>query len=175
MQQNLNKREIDLSFCKGTEAVPQRGGHTAALWVVAWFLSALSLAVQESTHCMQITNNKEMSNMVSTADILTSDFHSRCVYVQRAPCNRRGQPAENGIWQNEANAVLLAIKAQAARLLPLLLVKCSKFNSTWQFCKAERRDSQRCLWIRCYPFTVYVHTANGPELFKPVWSGFPTR
>lgn len=60
MQQNLNKREIDLSFCKGTEAVPQRGGHTAALWVVAWFLSALSLAVQESTHCMQITNNKEM-------------------------------------------------------------------------------------------------------------------
>lgn len=130
MQQNLNKREIDLSFCKGTEAVPQRGGHTAALWVVAWLLSALSLAVQKSTHCMQITNNKEMSNMVSTADILTSDFHSRCVYVQRAPCNRRGQPAENGIWQNEANAVLLAIKAQAARLLPLLLVKCSKFNST---------------------------------------------
>lgn len=50
VQQNLNKREIDLSFCKGTEAVPQRGGHTAALWVVAWLLSALSLAVQESTH-----------------------------------------------------------------------------------------------------------------------------
>lgn len=50
VQQNLNKREIDLSFCKGTEAVPQRGGHTAALWVVAWLLSAFSLAVQESTH-----------------------------------------------------------------------------------------------------------------------------
>lgn len=138
-------------------------------------VSIISGCTGKHTCCMQITNNKEMSNMVSTADILTSDSHSRCVYVQRAPCNRRGLPAENGIWQNEANAVLLAIKAQAAHLRPLLLVKCSKFNSTWQFCKAERRDSQGCLWIGCHPFTVYVHTANDPELFKPVWSGIPTR
>lgn len=50
-----------------------------------------------------------------------------------------------------------------AWLLSLLIMKCSKFNQTWQFCKGKRGYSRGRLWLRPSPVTVYVHVANGTE------------
>lgn len=68
----------------------------------------------------QITNqiNKDASNAVSSASMLTCYFHACCKYVQylqETPCSGRGQLAESGIWQTEADKVPLAIVARLTR------------------------------------------------------------
>lgn len=100
--------------------------------------------------------------------------HACCVYVQHlqeTPYSSRGQLAENNIWRTEATKVSLAIEAH------LMLHGCFRSSSRNAANLTERGSfvggrggAVEAVYGSDLPQSVYVHIANGTELFKPFWS-----